>query len=61
MDVGVDPLQTTFRTLTGQALVGSRMYSLIFEMRHDSAGEYYHLVTLWKSTHQERKLYEEHS
>jgi len=37
------------------------MYSLIFEMRHDSAGEYYHLVRLWKSTHQERKLYEEHS
>jgi uncharacterized DUF497 family protein len=41
--------------------VGGRMYSLIFEMRHDSAGEYYHLVTLWKSTQQERKLYEEHS
>ncbi len=37
------------------------MYSLIFEMCHDSAGEYYHLVTLWKSTHQERKLYEEYS
>jgi hypothetical protein len=37
------------------------MYSLIFEMRHDSAGEYYQLVTLWKFTHQERKLYEEYS
>jgi uncharacterized DUF497 family protein len=41
--------------------VGGRMYSLIFDMRHDSAGEYYHLVTLWKSTYQERKLYEEYS
>jgi uncharacterized DUF497 family protein len=41
--------------------VGGRMYSLIFEMRYDSAGEYYRLVTHWKSTHQERKLYEEYS
>jgi len=40
---------------------GDRLYSLIFEVRHDSEGEYYHLVTLWKSTNEERKLYEEHA
>ncbi|MBN1411937.1 MAG: BrnT family toxin [Spirochaetales bacterium] len=36
-----------------------KLYSLIFEMRHDKAGEYYHLVTLWKSTSEEEKIYEE--
>ena len=41
--------------------VGGRLYSLIFEMREDEQGEYYHLVTLWEATRQERKLYEEHS
>ena len=41
--------------------VGGRLYSLIFEVRNDCEGEYYRLVTLWKSTRQERKLYEEHS
>jgi len=38
--------------------VGGRLYTLIFEIRQDRVGEYYHLVTLWRSTHQERKLYE---
>ena len=41
--------------------VGNRMYSLIFEVREDSEGEYLHLVTLWKSTPEERKLYAEHA
>ena len=41
--------------------VGNRMYSLIFEVRQDSEGEYLHLVTLWKSTREERKLYAEHA
>ncbi len=41
--------------------VGARMYSLIFEVREDSKGEYFHLVTLWKSTRKERTLYEENS
>jgi uncharacterized DUF497 family protein len=41
--------------------VGDRLYSLIFEIREDQAGESYHLVTLWKATTQERQLYEEHS
>ncbi len=39
--------------------VGARLYTVIFEVREDEAGEYYHLVTLWKSTREERKLYEE--
>ena len=39
--------------------VKGRLYSVIFEIREDNEGEYYHLVTLWKSTPQEEKLYEE--
>jgi uncharacterized DUF497 family protein len=41
--------------------VGGRLYSVIFEIREDEEGEYYHLVTLWKSTKEERKLYEKKS
>ena len=37
------------------------LYSVIFEVREDESGEYYHLVTLWKSTKQEQKLYDENS
>jgi len=35
-----------------------RLYSLIFEIREDRDGEYYHLVTLWRATKQEQRLYE---
>ena len=41
--------------------VGGRLYSLIFEVRHDAEGEFYHLVTLWRATTAERRLYEEHT
>jgi uncharacterized DUF497 family protein len=41
--------------------VADRLYTLIFEVREDAEGEYYHLVTLWKATRQEQQLYEEHS
>jgi uncharacterized DUF497 family protein len=41
--------------------VGYRLYSVIFEIREDAEGEFYHLVTLWKATSAERKLYEEHT
>jgi uncharacterized DUF497 family protein len=41
--------------------VQGRLYSLIFEVRENREGEYYHLVTLWKATQQEQKIYEEHS
>lgn len=39
--------------------VKGRLYSVILEIREDKDGEYYHLVTLWKSTREEQKLYEE--
>lgn len=41
--------------------VGTRLYSLIFEVREDEEGEYFHLVTLWKATGEEERLYEEHA
>jgi hypothetical protein len=34
---------------------------MIFEVREDEEGEYFHLVTLWKATTQEEELYEEHT
>ena len=39
--------------------VAERLYSLVFEIRRDDEGEILHLVTLWKSTRQEVKLYED--
>ena len=39
--------------------VQGEMYSIIYEVREDDEGEYLHLVTLWKSTREERRLYEE--
>ena len=41
--------------------IRGKLYSVIFEIREDEDGEYYHLVTLWKSTKEEHKLYEENS
>jgi hypothetical protein len=41
--------------------VGGRLYSVMFKVREDAEGEFYHLVTLWKATTAERRLYEEHS
>ena len=41
--------------------VGERLYTVIFEMREDEEGEFYHLVTLWKTTREEQTLYEENS
>ena len=38
-----------------------RLYSIILEIRQDKSGEYYHLITLWKSTREEEKLYEENT
>jgi uncharacterized DUF497 family protein len=37
----------------------SRLYAVVYEIRKDKRGEYYHLVTLWKATAEEEKLYEE--
>jgi len=41
--------------------VRQKLYALIFEIREDEDGEYYHFVTLWKATAEEQHLYEEHS
>ena len=41
--------------------VGDRLYSVIFEVREDEEGEILHLVTLWRSTKEEIRLYEENS
>jgi len=41
--------------------VGDRLYSVIFEVREDEEGEILHLVTLWRSTKEEIRLYEEYS
>jgi len=38
--------------------VGPRLYSVILEIREDKDGEYYHLVTLWRATGEEQRLYE---
>jgi uncharacterized DUF497 family protein len=39
--------------------VGDRLFSLVFEIREDVEGEYFHLVTLWKATRTEQELYAE--
>jgi uncharacterized DUF497 family protein len=41
--------------------VRGTLYSLIFEVREDEEGEFYHLVTLWRATREEKKLYEDHA
>jgi len=41
--------------------VGDRLFTVIFEIREDRLGEYWRLVTLWRSTQEERELYEENS
>ena len=38
---------------------GGRLCSVIFEIRHDSRGEYCHLITAWRATKEEEKSYEE--
>jgi len=56
---------STFKTLPDQCgaigWVGNQLYAVIFGVREDNEGEYYHLVTLWKATKQEQRLYEKHS
>ena len=41
--------------------VGERLYTVIFEVREDEDGEFYHLVTLWRATREEQRIYEENS
>ena len=39
--------------------VSGTLYSVIYEVRQDQEGEFYHLVTLWKATKEERRAYAE--
>lgn len=41
--------------------VEDQLFTIIFEIREDREGDYYHLVTLWKATKQEQQLYEQNS
>ena len=41
--------------------VRGKLFALIFEIREDDSGEFYHLVTLWRATREEQHLYEENS
>jgi len=41
--------------------VGDRLYSVLFEVREDEGVEILHLVTLWRSTTEEIRVYEENS
>lgn len=36
---------------------GGRLGSVIFEVRRDRDGQYYHLITAWKATKQEEQAY----
>lgn len=54
-DKGSDD-QDQFRVI---GWVKGKLYSVIYEVREDDQGEYFHLVTLWESTSPEAKLYEE--
>jgi uncharacterized DUF497 family protein len=38
---------------------GGRLCSVIFEIRKDSEGEFYRLITAWKATRQEEEAYAE--
>ena len=38
---------------------GGCLCCVIFEIRHDAAGEYHHLVTAWKATEEEEQSYVE--
>jgi uncharacterized DUF497 family protein len=38
---------------------GESLCSVIFEIRRDAAGEYYHLVTAWRATNEEEQRYAE--
>jgi hypothetical protein len=38
-----------------------KAFSVVFEVRQDEEGEILHLVTLWRSTREEVRMYEENS
>jgi uncharacterized DUF497 family protein len=57
--IGDPTFRNSFRSSDGW--VAGRLYSVIFEVKEDEKGEILHLVTLWRSTKGEIRLYEENS
>ena len=57
----LDPRSDASQQYRAIGWVGDRLYSLIFEVRENEEGEILHLVTLWRSTKEEVRLYEENS
>jgi uncharacterized DUF497 family protein len=57
----LDPRSDAPQQFRAIGWVGDRLYSLIYEVREDEEGEILHLVTLWRSTKEEVRLYEENS
>jgi uncharacterized DUF497 family protein len=54
----IDPRSDFPEQFRAVGWVAGKLYTVVFEVRHDEIGEYYHLVTLWKATTADRKLYE---
>jgi len=40
--------------------VEGRLFTLVYEERQDLEGDYLHLVTMWPSSREERRIYEHH-
>src|ERR1700730_15284389 len=57
----IDPRSDLSEQYRAIGWAGEHLYTVIFEVREDEEGEYYHLVTLWKATKREQQLYGEHS
>lgn len=57
----LSPVNESPQQFRATGWVKGSLYSLIFEVREDKEGEYFHFVTLWRATGQERRSYEENS
>jgi uncharacterized DUF497 family protein len=55
----VDPKSDEPRQFRAVGWSGDRLCAVIFEIRRDVAGEYYHLITAWKATKEEERSYAE--
>jgi uncharacterized DUF497 family protein len=55
----VDPVSDEPEQSRAIGWVNGKLYSLIYEVREDQEGDIHHLVTLWRSTKAEERIYEE--
>jgi uncharacterized DUF497 family protein len=58
---GIDGRSDAPEQLRAIGWVRGLLYSVVFEIRSDDEGAYYHLVTPWKATKREGELYEENT